>query len=108
VDEDMTQDELEAATEHSDLLLNIRAVLATNSGRGLFKYLFKHLNITELPEIGVEGQILFEQLGFLRASNAIFAMVAEADPVQAADILAKVMKEKHEKLYAEQASRQGV
>lgn len=102
-----TPEELSEALEHRDLLLHVRAVLATVSGRHFFRYIFRHLNIRDLPELGLEGQILFERLGFLRASNAIFEIVAEASPELAGQLIAENEKERYARLYAEAHIGQG-
>lgn len=95
------QEEISEAIEHRDVLLDIRAILAISSGRNFFKYLFKHLEVTELPPLGLEGSLLMDKLGFLRAGNSIFKLVSEADAQAAASILAANEKERYAKLYAE-------
>lgn len=97
----LTQEEIKAALKHRDVILNIRAVLATKSGTEFFGYLFEVFGVTDLPSVGLEGQLLFEQLGFLRAGKEIFKLVAEADFELAARLLAKAEKEKYEELYNE-------
>lgn len=97
----MTEEERQEALEHRDIILDVRAVLVTSSGQNLFKYLFKHFGITDLPELGLEGQILFEKLGFLRAGNSIFKLVAEANAETAATLLATTEKERYAKLYSD-------
>jgi hypothetical protein len=42
-----------------------------------------------------------DKLGFLRAGNSIFKLVAEANAQAAADILAQNEKDRYAKLYAE-------
>lgn len=99
--EGRSQEEVAEAVEHRDVLLNIRAILATNSGRDFFKYLFKHLEVCELPPVGLTGELLMDKLGSLRVGNQIFKLVAEADAQVAANILAITEKERYAKLYAE-------
>ena len=94
-------DEHKEAVEHRDALLDIAAILATSSGKRFFKYLFKELQVGELPAQGVEGNYLMDTLGFLRAGNAIFKLVAEADAGKAGEILAKIEREKYDELYKE-------
>lgn len=77
------------------MLLDLRGVLATPSGKNVFKYLFKNLEVAELPELGWEGNLLHDKLGALRAGQSIFKLVCEADADIAASILAKVEKEKY-------------
>ena len=96
----MTEEERREAIEHRDALLDIRAVLVTTSGRNFFKYLFKHLEVGEVPELGLEGNILHDKLGFLRAGNAIYKLTAEANAEIAGSLLAENEREKNAKLYA--------
>lgn len=102
-----TQEEVAAALKHRDVILNIRAILATKSGMEFFKYLFEVFGVTDLPELGLEGQLLFEQLGFLRAGKSIFKLVAEADFAIAGQLLAKTEKEKYDDIYKEFENGQG-
>jgi hypothetical protein len=95
----MTEEERQEAIEHRDVLLHIRAVLATKSGTELFKYLFKHFEVSQLPELGLEGNFLHDKLGFLRAGNSIFKLVAEANAQIAANLLAENEKERYAELY---------
>lgn len=81
--------------EYQDCILNIRAVLVTKTGKEFIKYLFKNLEVGDLPEFGMKDQILFEKLGFLRAGKSIYDLIAAADVDSAASILAQVTKEKH-------------
>lgn len=97
----LSQEEISERIEHRDALLHIRAILATDSGRQFFKYLFKQFEVTELPELGLEGNLHYEKLGFLRAGNSIFKLVAEADAHAAANLLAQNEKDRYVKLYAE-------
>lgn len=96
----LSEEELKEAIEHRDVILAIRAVLATSSGKFLFKYLFKHLEVAQLPEIGMEGTLLADKLGFLRAGRSIFELAAEADAERAGQLLAENEKERYAKLYA--------
>lgn len=93
----LSQEEVSEAIEHRDAKLDVRAVLGTTYGRRFFKYLFKHYSPIELPPLGLEGVLLHEGLGQLRAYNEIFKLVAEADPEAAAQLLAQNEKEKHVK-----------
>ncbi len=96
-----TDEEVKEAIEHRDVLLNIRAILAIPAGKDFFKYLFKSFDVTELPEFGLEGMILAERIGFLRAGNSIFKLVAEADASIAGNLLAQNEKDRYARLYAE-------
>lgn len=95
----MSQEEIKEAIEHRNVLLDIRAILATNSGKNFIQYLFKHLGASELPELGLTGEILMDKLGFLRAGNSVFKLIAEADADIAGNLLSKNEKEKHAQLY---------
>lgn len=98
---ELSQDEVSEAIEHRDVLLDVRAILGTGSGRNFFKYFFKYYSITDLPYLGLEGPIMFEKMGHLRLANSVFQLVAEANPEIAAQILADVEKKKHARLYNE-------
>ncbi len=102
-----SQEDYAEAIEHRDALLDIRAILASASGLRFLKYLFKTLDVTELPEIGLEGNLLHDRLGFLRAGNSIFKLVAEANAEIAGDLLAKNEKERYAKIYADAKIGQG-
>ncbi len=95
----MTEEERREALEHRDVLLAIREILASPSGQMFFKYLFKHLEVTGLPELGLEGNILADKLGFLRAGNSIYKLVAEADARSACLLLATIEEEEYAKIY---------
>jgi len=94
----MTAEEISEAKEHRDMILDLRGVLNTQSGRNVFKYLFKHLEVAELPELGWTGELLSDKLGSLRAGQSIFKLVCEADAEMAGSLLAKVEKEKYARL----------
>lgn len=102
-----TQEEISEALKHREVILHIRAILATQSGVKFFEYLFEVFGATELPEIGLEGQLLFEKMGFLRAGKSIFKLVSEADYKVAAMLLAKTEKDKADALYKEFEIGQG-
>ncbi len=94
-----SQEEVKESIEHRDALLDIRAILATSSGTRFFKYLFKSFDVCELPEQGLEGEILHERIGVLRAGHAMFKLISEANHQVAANILAEVEKERYARLY---------
>lgn len=96
----MSEEERTEALEHRDALLDIRAMLAENHGKKFFKYLFKHFEIGQLPPVGLEGSILMDKLGSLRAGRALFELVSEADAETAAKLLADIEKDRYEKLVA--------
>jgi len=102
----MSDEDRRAAVEHQDALLAVNAIIHTPSGKKFIKYLFKSLDVCELPELGFTGELLHEKLGFLRAGNSIFKIVAEANHEVAAVLISEIEKEKHEKLYAEHKNGQ--
>lgn len=99
--QDLNAEDIKIAIEHRDVLMDIRAILATTSGRNFFKYLFKNFEVTNLPELGLEGIFLHDKMGFLRAGNSIFKLVCEANAEMAASILAQNEKDRYAELYAE-------
>ncbi len=101
----MDQEEISERTEHRDALLNVRQILSTVSGRAYFKYLFKNLEVGQLPELGLDGLLLHDKLGFLRAGRSIFELAAEAEPMIAAQILAQNEKERYAKLIDSQTQQ---
>ncbi len=100
--DNLTEEENEArieAIEHSDVLLAIRAVLKTESGKKLFKYLFKQFLVIDQPPVGLKDYALYEYWGFLRAGKSIFKLTAQADAEIAASLLAQNEKDSYAKLY---------
>jgi hypothetical protein len=83
---------------HRDVLLSIGAILATKEGKELFEYLFKNLDVAQVPEIGMQGMDLHDYIGFLRAGNSIYKLACEAAYETAASIIAKIEKEKYDEL----------
>lgn len=96
---DMSEEDRLEAIEHRDMLLDLRAILKTTSGMKVFKYFFKHFGVGELPELGLPNEILLDKLGYLRAGNAMFKLLSEADPIVSGNILANIEKEKNERIY---------
>ncbi len=91
----VTSEELEERTEHANALRNIDTIMSTPAGRGFMKYLFKHLDVCEMPEFGLQGEILHDRLGFLRAGNSIYKIACEANFEVAAQLMAQIEKEKY-------------
>lgn len=87
------------ALEHRDVLLAIGAIIKTKEGTQLFKYLFKSLEVTCVPEPHLEGKTLYEYMGHLRAGNSIYKLVCEADAEIASQILSKLERERYEQIY---------
>lgn len=90
--------EMKERLEHRDVLESIKELLTTNSGRRFVKYLFKNLDVCELPAIGMTGDFLMDRLGFLRAGNSIFKIVAEANHKAAGEIIAQIEKDKYDEM----------
>lgn len=97
--------EIQERIEHQDVLLALGAIMKTKQGFQIIKYLYKHLDVMCTPEYGMEGNILFEYLGHLRAGNSIFKLASEADPEISASILAQLEREKYEYINKQYANR---
>ena len=100
----LSDEERQERIEHQDVLLAIRAIISTTPGQAFFKYLFKHLEVVGLPDLGLDEKLLLDKLGSLRPGRAIFKLVAEADAKKAGEILAQIERENYEKLYAQFAN----
>lgn len=98
-DKELQEQIRKEAIEHRDVLMDIQAIFSQKNGKNFFKYLFKHFNVGEMPETGLQGDMLHEALGLHRAGNSIFKLAAEADPQIAASLLAEIEKERYEELY---------
>lgn len=96
---ELTEEELKEAREHRDVVLALQAILATPQGKILFKYLFKSLDLGEMPELGLTGEHLHDRLGFLRVGQAIFKLASEANVQISAEILAQLEKERYDEKY---------
>jgi len=92
-------EETRAAIEHRDALIDIRAVLDTPAGKRFFKYLLKNLDVGEIPEYGLEGNLLMDRIGFLRAGNSIYKLACESNCMVTGTLLAEIEKEKYDRLY---------
>jgi hypothetical protein len=99
VGHELEEEQRREAIEHRDAIMDIRAILATRSGKRFFHYLFKNLDVGALPEKGLHIDLLNERLGFLKAGQSIFKLTCEADVEVASQILAKVEKERYESVY---------
>lgn len=87
--------------QHRDVVLHARAVLATVSGRELFKYFFNQFGVGQFPKEGLIESQLRDELGSLRAGNAFFKLASEADFEIAAKLLAQLEKDRYDLLYAQ-------
>lgn len=103
---ELNEDEYRESIKHRDALLNIRAILTSKAGIEFFKYVIENYDIGKLPDRGLEGDALHERMGMLRAGNALFELLCEANVEMAASLLAQVRKEEHailQKQYADDA-----
>lgn len=100
--------ERQAHLEHQDVLLAMRAVLNTNEGVKLFKYLFKHFEVASVPERGLSNDDLQEYLGFLRAGNSIFKLTSEACSEISSKILAELERKRHESICEQYRIENGI
>jgi len=98
LEEYFLQKERKERLEHRDVLLAIASILTTDDGQKLFKYLFKNLNVGELPPLEMSGKELYDYLGFLRAGNSIYKLACEADSEIAASLVSKLEREKYDDL----------
>lgn len=87
--------------EHQQALASIQAVVQTKAGKDFVKYLLKAFDIGELPVVGISGDYLMDRLGFLRAGQSVFKIVAEANPDIAGQIIAQIEKERYAELVYE-------
>lgn len=94
--------------EHRDVLLAISAIIKTKEGQQLFNYLFKNFEVMCAPERGLQGNDLYEYLGFLRAGNSIYKLVCEANSEEAANILSKLERKRYEDLYEQHRIENGL
>ena len=92
---DRLNQEAKERLEHHAVLLAIQAIVATKPGKDFIKYLFKNFDVGEAAPMGLSGEFLHDRLGFLRAGNSIFKIVAQASPEFAGATLAQIEKEKN-------------
>ena len=93
--------------QHRDVLLAIASLIKTEAGQTLFKYLFKSLDVMNLPDQSMKGETLHEYLGFLRAGNSIYKLTCEAAHDEAASILSKLERERYDDLSAQYRIQNG-
>ncbi len=94
--------------EHRDVLLAIGSIIKTATGKKLFSYLFKSLDVAQLPDPNLEGNMLYENLGVLRAGSSIYKLACEADSEVAASILSKLERERYDKLCEQYRIEHGI
>lgn len=58
--------------------------------------MFKEFGVTDLPDPSMDGKILYEYLGHLRAGNSIYKLACEACYETTASLMAKIGKEAYE------------
>lgn len=84
------------AQEHTKVLESIRSIIQTESGKIMFRYLFKYISPTDLPELGLDSEMMRERLGFFRAGRSIWELAVQAEPFTASQLLASLEKEKND------------
>lgn len=104
---DLLQEERQERLEHHTALQDIKAVLSIASGKNFIKYLFKTMEVTELPPVGLPHDLLLDKLGSLRMGQAIYKLVAEASPDVAGAILAEIEREHNAKISKANANIDG-
>lgn len=87
------------ALKHREAILAIQDILGTKSGKAFVKYLLESFDVGELPVVGLSGDFLMDRLGFLRAGNSVFKIIAEANPDIAGQLIAQIEKERYAQLY---------
>lgn len=90
--------------EHENALRAIREISRLPAGQAFLKYLFREFEVGEVPPMGFEGNLLHDKIGSMRAANALFKIVSEADFETAGRLLAQVQKEKHEEILLDSRS----
>lgn len=82
--------------EHQQAISSINYILQSPEGKKFFKYLFKTLDVTGLPDIDIPPDKLQGDLGFLRAGRSIYQLACQADPETSALLLTNLEREKHD------------
>ena len=101
LDQHYIDKELRDQVEHQNVLLAIADILKTKSGLDLFKYLFKSLDVAQVPPVGMDGTELHEYLGHLRAGNSIYKLASEADYNITGTLTAQIERQKYDDLITE-------
>lgn len=86
---------LKEQAEYNHALTCIQSVIRTQVGRDFITYLLKSLDVNEYPTVGMTGDLLMDRMGFLRAGNSIFKLIAKATPDIAGQIIAQIEKERN-------------
>ncbi len=100
----LSPEEIKESIQRRDLLLHVRAILATASGKEVFKYFFDEFGVGQFPAPGLIEEQLRDELGNLRVGNSIFKLASEADFEIAGNLLAQLEKDRYDQLYAEQTN----
>ena len=95
------------ALAHRDVVLAIRAVIGTDEGKKLFKYLFESFDVAQAVPQGFTGELLHGYLGLQRAGNAVFKIACEADHQISAALLALIEKERYDEIQKDAALGHG-
>jgi hypothetical protein len=92
----MINEEQVQSREAAEEAMAIRAMatlVGTPQGYIAFKHLLKSLGVGELPVQGLEGNLLHDNLGFLRAGKSIYNLLCRANHRKAVEIMADITKE---------------
>lgn len=81
--------------EHEQMLIDLNFILQRLDGQRLFKYLFKHFGVLDLPPLNIDPDFRLDMMGYLRAGRALFEIASQANAQTAGLILAEIQKEKH-------------
>lgn len=95
-EETIKQLELKEAVKEQQAIKDIRSIITTQTGRSFLKYLLVTLDFGKMPEPGLPDNLLHDYMGFLRAGNSVFKLIAAADPSLAGQIIAQIEKERNE------------
>lgn len=101
----LSSEELRERLVHENALRSIREIIGFPAGKNFLKYLFKEFDVGEVPPFGLEGNLLHDKIGSMRAANALFKIVSEADFETAGKLMAQVQKEKYEEILLDSKSR---
>jgi hypothetical protein len=98
---ELSPEEMREALEHRDVVNALQAIMKSEVGRKLVKYMFKSFDVGIVPEFGLEGNMLHDRIGFLRAGQSFFQIACEAEPMVAGEMLAALEKERYHERYIE-------
>lgn len=78
------------------MLTDLSFILQRIEGQRLFKYLFKHFGVSELPPLNIDPDFRLDMMGYLRAGKALFEIASQANSQATGLILAEIQKEKYD------------